>query len=383
MVELTEQQQKIVNRAGTLADGVIAEYAAGVDERSEFPHDSMAALRDEGFLGLMVPKDYGGLGQDLRTMTAVLEVIAAKCASTALCYLVHLGGAAAYAAADPPKADLLHAIGKGDHLTTLALGEFGSRSHFWAPLSKAKRQNGSLVLDAAKAFVTSAGHTDGYVVITRSPESEAPTDSTFYYVPSDMPGIKVSARWDALGMRGNASAPMRFNEIKLSEGNELTDSGKGMDLLLEHILPIINLGVAAICNGIAEASIDITQKHMLGSQLEHLSLRLADLGNERARLARMRLEADKAKAHLAVTLDAVERGAENMSLMILESKVAAADMVLKVTDLGMKALGGTAFNRHLGLERRFRDARAADVTGVTSDLLLDFMGRTMLDMPLL
>jgi alkylation response protein AidB-like acyl-CoA dehydrogenase len=68
-------------------------------------------------------------------------------------------------------------------------------------------------------------------------------------------------------------------------------------------------------------------------------------------------------------------------LMILESKAAAADTVLLVTDIAMRAAGGTAFNRRLGLERRFRDARAADVLGITSDMLLDFIGRSLCGMP--
>jgi alkylation response protein AidB-like acyl-CoA dehydrogenase len=352
-----------------------------VDAQSQYPKEAMGALRRGGFLGLMIPEGYGGRGQDLGTMAAVLEEISKVCASTALCYLVHLGGAAAYAAANPPKEDLLRATAAGEHLSTLALGEFGSRSHFWAPMSQVERRNGKNIVNAGKAFVTSAGHADGYVVITRSAEGESPTDTTFFYISGEDPGVKVSAKWDALGMRGNASAPMRFEEVALNSGCALTEPGEGMDLLLKTLLPLINVGVAAICIGIAEATISITHAHLARSELEHLSLKLADLPNERARLARIRLKTDTARAHLDATLDAIKEASDETTLMVLESKVAAADMVLEVTDIAMKAVGGTAFNRRLGLERRFRDARAADVTGVTSDMLLEFIGRALFDMP--
>jgi alkylation response protein AidB-like acyl-CoA dehydrogenase len=382
MNELIREQSDIIEKARSISKGIIASNAGNVDENSEFPKASLDALGEAGFLGLMVPKEYGGMGQGLRTMAAVLEEIAKECSSTALCYLVHLGGAAAYAAAEPPKEGLLRAVAQGRHLSTLALGEFGSRSHFWAPMSRAEKQDSKIVLDAAKSFVTSAGQTDGYVVITRSVESDAPTETSFYYVSAKENGLKVSSSWDALGMRGNASAPMRFEQVVVSSGDALSKPGEGMGLLLETLLPIINLGVAAICLGIAEASIAITRQHLMKSELEHLSMKLADLPNERARLARMRMEADKARAHLAATFDALERASESATLWVLESKVVAADMVLGVTDTAMKAVGGTAFNRRMGLERRFRDARAADVTGVTSDLLLEFIGRALLDMPI-
>jgi alkylation response protein AidB-like acyl-CoA dehydrogenase len=321
------------------------------------------------------------MGQDLRTMVAVVEEIARECASTALCYLVHLAGAAAYAAAEPPMEDLLLATGKGKHLSSLALGEFGSRSHFWVPMSQIEHQNGKIIINASKAFVTSAGHADGYVLITGSHGAEAPTDTTMYYVPAHDPGIRVSGTWDALGMRGNASAPIVFKNVEIPLDHTLSCPGEGMAMLLNTVLPIVNLGVAAICIGIAEAATEITKQHILRSKLQHMSITLADLPNERARLARMRLETDKARAHLAAVLDSVERSASDAMLMILESKAAAADTVLLVTDIAMRAAGGTAFNRRLGLERRFRDARAADVLGITSDMFLEFIGRSLCGMP--
>lgn len=381
MYRLTDKGRTIVERARAITSESIAPHASRIDEEATYPQESIEALAQGGFMGLIVPEEFGGMGQDSSVMVAVIEQIARTCSSTALCYLVHLAGTAAYAAAKPPREDLLRSAAAGEHVSTLALGEFGSRSHFWVPMSQAARRNGKIVLEARKAFVTSAGHADGYVVITRSAESESGTDTTLYYVPANDPGLRVSGAWDALGMRGNVSAPMVLQEVELPPSEALSSPGGGMTMLLDILLPIINLGVCAICLGIAEASIEITQKHLMNSELEHLSLRLADLPNQRARLARMRLETDKARAHVVMTLEAIEQTKADATMMVLESKVAAADMVLLVTDLALKAAGGTAFNRRLGLERRFRDARAADVTGITSDLLIEFIGRMLCDMP--
>ena len=87
-------------------------------------------------------------------------------------------------------------------------------------------------------------------------------------------------------MRGNVSAPMVFKDVVLSQDRVLSEPGEGIEVLLKTVLSVINLGVASICLGIAEAAIEITKRHILKSELKHLSRRLADLPNERARLAR-------------------------------------------------------------------------------------------------
>jgi alkylation response protein AidB-like acyl-CoA dehydrogenase len=96
----------------------------------------------------------------------------------------------------------------------------------------------------------------------------------------------------------------------------------------------------------------------------------------------MRIETDRARAHLVSALDAVESDAPNAMLLVLSSKAAAAESAMRVTDLGMQACGGAAFGKHLSLERNFRDARAASVMAPTSDVLHDFIGRALCGMEL-
>jgi alkylation response protein AidB-like acyl-CoA dehydrogenase len=94
----------------------------------------------------------------------------------------------------------------------------------------------------------------------------------------------------------------------------------------------------------------------------------------------MRIETDRARAYLAATLDAVEQPGEATLLHVLASKAAAAESALRVTDIAMRACGGTGFTKGLGLERAFRDARAAAVMAPTTDLLHEFVGRALCGM---
>jgi alkylation response protein AidB-like acyl-CoA dehydrogenase len=380
---LTVEQTEIVNRARKVGDDVIARYAAEVDRESRFPTEAIQALGEAGLLGLTIPTEHGGLGQGLRVVAAVLDEVAQRDASVGMIYLMHLCGIACYIASPDATAPMLREAAIGRHLSTLAWSEKGSRSHFWAPISQAEENADQIVtLNAEKSWVTSAGYADSYVVSTRSPHSTAPTDTVLYLVLKEDAGLSASGPWDALGLRGNSSAPMSLSECQIPASRALCEPGKGFEFMLGVVLPVFQIGNAAISIGLCEAAVQATTAHLTGKRFEHLDSKLADLPNLRARLARMRIETDRARAHLACVLDAVETASPMAMLLVLESKAAAGESSLCVTDLGMQACGGAAFSKHLTLERNFRDARAASVMAPTTDVLYDFIGRALCGMEL-
>jgi alkylation response protein AidB-like acyl-CoA dehydrogenase len=384
MYKLTSEQQRIVDKAKEITDGVVRTHATKVDLEGVFPKESFKALAQEGFLGLTVAPEYGGMGQGIRVMCAVLDEIAQGCAATAMCYKMHLCGIAAFSAAVNKPEDILRDAAKGRHLTTLAWSEFGSRGHFWAPVSQEKRENGKIVLNASKSMVTTAHDADSYVVTTRWSEARGITDNMLYVVLKTDAGVRIADSWDGLGMRGNDSAPMTLRNVALEETRALCAPGKGLDMMLGVVLPVFNLGNAAISVGIAEAALKGAQSHITTSRFQHIDMSLADVPLERARLAQMRIEIDKARAHLASAVDAVENPGPSTLLMVLESKAAAAETAVQVTDIALRASGGRGFSRNLsgnlGLERNFRDARAALVMGPSTDMIHEFIGRALCGM---
>ncbi|HTQ10257.1 MAG TPA: acyl-CoA dehydrogenase family protein [Fimbriimonadaceae bacterium] len=382
MYKLNSEQQKIVDSARQIARDVVEPRAASVDQNSSFPRESIDALAKAGLLGLNVPTEFEGLGQGLGTIAAVLDEVAQHCASTAMVYLMHLCGVACYAAKPEVAGKQLRDSAAGKHLSTLAWSERGSRSHFWAPVSQAAASNGHIVLNAEKSFVTSAGEADGYVVSTRTAGGTAPTDTMLYLVLKEDEGMAASGTWNALGMRGNRSAPMKLSNVNVTPERALSDPSQGFTSMLQTVLPVFTIGNAAISVGVSEAAVASTTSHLTGAGFQHLGSRLADLPNLRARLAQMRIETDRSRAHLASVIESVETGSPAAMLMILESKAAAGDAALTITDLGMKTCGGAAFGKHLSVERNFRDARAMSVMAPTSDVLHDFIGKALCGMEL-
>jgi alkylation response protein AidB-like acyl-CoA dehydrogenase len=298
-------------------------------------------------------------------------------------YLMHVCGTQVMAAVEWPRRDeALRAVAAGQHLSTLAFSEKGSRSHFWAPVSQARAEGDTHRLSAEKSWVTSAGHADGYIVSTRSAGRSEPLASTLYFVPRDAPGLSCAGAWNGMGMRGNASAPMRLDNVSVPAVHRLSPEGEGFTVMLNSVLPWFQLGCTAVAVGLARAATEATRQHLLGSTFEHLGQPLAALMNLRARLAQMQIATDSQQAFLDRAAGLLAEPTAATLLAVLESKAAAAEAALQVTDLAMRTCGGAAFSRHLSVERHFRDARAIAVMAPTTDVLYDFIARSLLGMPL-
>ncbi len=378
MYRLNDEQQRIVFDAAAVADATIRPRAAQVDRDAAFPRESIAGLGERGLLGLTIPAAYGGLGHGLRTMAATLDAVAQRCPSTAMVYLMHLCGVACYDAAPAKAAHHLREAAAGTHLSTLAFSEKGSRSHFWAPVSRATEDGaGAVRLNASKSFVTSAGHADGYVVSTLAAGATSPIESTIYLVLAGDAGVSVAGAWRGLGMRGNASAPMALENVAVGPDRVLTEQGKGLDMMLGVVLPAFQVGSAAVAVGIAEAAVQATVDHVTHARLEQMNSSLAELPTLRAQIARMRIETDQARAHLGAVLDAIETPGPATQLMVLEAKAAGTEAAVAVTEMAMRTCGGAAFGGAHGIERLFRDARAPIVMAPTSDQAYDFIGRAL------
>jgi alkylation response protein AidB-like acyl-CoA dehydrogenase len=147
------------SRAAILASRELAEYAADVDINARFPSESVGALAREGFLGLCVPKEFGGSGQGPRVFAAVAEELAQGCCSTAMIFVMHVSAAQAMASSTTlaRKTEVLRQIAKGEHLTTLAFSERGSRSQFWAPVSALAEIDGAFVETRPVGFLDCGG----------------------------------------------------------------------------------------------------------------------------------------------------------------------------------------------------------------------------------
>lgn len=361
-----------------VVDEVISKHALEVDRTGSFPEASIATLADAGLLGLISDPSVGGLGHGPRTASLVLRRIAAACGSTAMVVCMHYCGTAVlekYASSEVRKE-----AAAGRHLSTLAFSESGSRSHFWAPVGTAKVEGDTVHLDASKSWVTSAKRATAYVWSSKPASGEGA--STIWLVPADAAGLEVKGPFDGLGLRGNDSSPVLAKDVKIPLANRLGDDGAGFGVMMETVLPIFNILNASVSLGFMQAACARTLGHVSGTKLEHLSSALRELPTIRNYVARIKNSTDMVEALLGDTLDAIEQGREDTMLRVLQSKAVAGETATEVLDLAMRVCGGAAFRKDVGVERYFRDARAAGVMAPTTDVLYDFIGKAITGMDL-
>ena len=381
---LSESARESTSAASTIANEVALPNSSEVDTAGRFPVESMNALAAAGLYGLCLPKSVGGKGEGMRAFAGAVEELAAACGSSAMVYVMHVSAAQAIATSDTlvDRDAMLTEIAAGRHLTTLAFSESGSRSQFWAPVSKLEESNGHFVTSASKSWVTAAGHADSYVSTAQKPNAVSPLESTVYLVRSKAPGVAVTSAFNGLGLRGNESAPVTLDKITVPRSDLISALGEGPKVILEVVLPWFAVGTAAMANGLCRAAVQRTTEHLVGTGFAHDGSGLRDLPTLRARLAQMSVRTEASRSLLGYTLDHLEEPDASTPLLVLQSRLAALEAAVEVTDLAMKACGGAAFSRHLGIERLFRDARAGWVMAPTVDHLNDFIGKALTGLPL-
>jgi alkylation response protein AidB-like acyl-CoA dehydrogenase len=373
----------VATAAPSLPTDEIAALAADVDRDGRFPAEALDLLADAGLLSLGIPESRGGMGGGPVEFVSAVERLAAACASTAMVYVMHVTAAQTLLAGlgdgeDGPKGDALTEIARGEHLSTLAYSEKGSRGHFWAQVSRAVPADGGVVLDADKTYATSAEHADSFVTAVGAPGSDDPTTTELYLLPSDSPGIERPFGFDGLGLRGNESGPLRLRGVRAAHDRRLGQPGSGFSLMMGATLPWFSLGSAASSVGIAGAALDAAAIHASSTRLDYLGgTSLAEMSTVRAHLAAAKIRHLQARAHVLDVAMQVADGDPAAELGVLAVKAGAADMALEVTEAALRVGGGAAYSRRLPIERHFRDARAASVMGPSTDVLHDFVGKAV------
>lgn len=361
-----------------IINSTLVPLAQKTDTEGRFPREVITVLGQSGLLGLVSATSIGGQGKGLREASEVVSRIAQTCPSTAMVVCMHYCATSVLEQFGPDEVRM--AVAQGKHLSTLAFSEAESRSHFWAPVSTARADGTQVVLDAHKSWVTSAFEADSYVWSSKPLAAEGA--STLWLVDTKLPGLNQPGKFDGLGLRGNASTPITAQGVRIDVSDRLGEDGKGFDVMMGVVLPWFSVLSASCSVGLMEGALSRSIGHVGQTKHVHLGSSLADLPTLRAYLARARIKMDMTQALLNDTLTAITTSRADTMLRVLEVKAAAAETALEVTDIAMRVCGGAAFRKEAGIERLFRDARAASVMAPTSDVLYDFIGKAVTGLPL-
>lgn len=259
-----------------IVETVVKPRAEQIDREGVFPRENLQALAKHGWNGVLIPEKWGGLGLNHVAFSIAAAEITKRCASTALVYVMHVGAAQTIHlyGNDDQKRRWLEPVQQG-LIGTYSTSEKATGGHWWFNLSEAGRDGDEYILNAEKSFTTSAGQADFYVFQTRSPGARKPTDISFFIIDGKNPGIQAG-HWDALGVRGNHSGPIRYENVRMHARDRLGEEGQGKEIVENGVSPVYLIGLGSAWVGVAEAALEETVRYAKGTIHRDFNKRLAD-----------------------------------------------------------------------------------------------------------
>jgi alkylation response protein AidB-like acyl-CoA dehydrogenase len=370
-----------------IARRVAAPHAAQVDAQADWPEASVRALQSAGLGGLVIPHAAGGLGGGMHTLVQVCEILGQACGSTALCFGMHCVASAVIAAkatADQCERYLLP-ITQGQHLTTLALSEPETGSHFYLPQTQLAHESPTQFrVTGHKTFVTSGANADSYVISTVAADPAAPPGQfSCVVVPANAPGLVWGQQWRGLGMRGNASRSLALNQVPVPRTDLLGNEGDEIWYMFGVVAPYFLMAMAGTYLGIAQAALDEAKQHLMTRTYSHTGGTLAQEPILQHRFGTLWAQVERTRQLIYAAAQKGDQGDPQALPFLASAKADVAECVVQVVNDVMTLMGGITYREGGRVERLLRDARASHVMAPTTDLLRLWTGRAVLEQPLL
>lgn len=401
---LNTEQGKWKRAAEAVARDVLKPNAAQVDREGEFPIDNIRALGKAGLLGLLVPKEMGGSGQSTVTAVVVTETLAKACTATAMAYHMHQSTIPAMCSAASPEQveKFIAPIVRGEWFGAFAMSEPGSGNKIWHMDSHAQKEGDMYNIDSFKSFCTSAGYADFYYVPVRSDAESKPDEISLFFIPGDDQNIKPIGTWDGMGLRGNSSRPIHFQNCRVPSVNCFGPEKEGFAYMMAYSLPIYLCGIAACYIGVAQSAYEAAVEHVKTRIHSDTNRSLAHLETVQRLVAEMRIAIDTVRftalrvaqyADNAMVLfnefkesdllnDVINDNPDDPFFIEVASlKPAACEMAISVTNKALQVCGGAGYKRGHPVERCYRDGRAGSVMGPADDTVKLVVGTQILGLP--
>lgn len=360
----------------------ILPYAKEIDEKMEFPVESFNEMAKAGYFKLMIPTELGGLGKGMTEHSETCRAFSECSATTGLCYMMHnvcLSIVLKYGS-EELKSKILKDVVENNKFLGFAYSEFGSGTNFYLPDIKAEFTEKDVILNGTKSMVTSATYASYYLLLSPSESGEGIDN---WIVPIETEGVSFRAsEWNGLGMRGNVSCPMDFENVKLDKFYRIGKIGDAMTHIFEVVAPFFITGLASVYTGVCEAVLAealahaTNRKHTFGPSL-------AEYETVQTHLSRIYSQTNAAVLGTKEAARAADAGEADAILKIISARIFASEAAIEVARRGMRIGGGKAYNKLGIMERLLRDSYAGQIMAPSVDVLILWLGRALTGLPLI
>jgi len=365
--DLTPEQKQVRDVARDFAQAELGDKIAPFDERHEFPHAIVAKLGPLGFLGVLVPEEYGGAGLDYVSYALIVEELNRGDASVGITMWAHNSLCTNHVtlfASPAQKAKWLPRLAHGEILGAWGLTEPGSGSDAAALRTRAERRDGGYVLNGSKAFITNASVGALAVVMARTDPTKGAKGISAFVVEKGTPGFSAGTPYRKLGLHASDTAELIFEDARVPADHVLGTEGQGFVQAMQ-VLEGGRIAMAAMAVGIAQAAVDAAVKYM--KQRTAFGKTLAEFNGLQGMIAELATEVEVARLLLLRAAYLKDSGRPAMHAAAM-AKVFASEAAMKAATKAVQIHGGAGYITEFPVERIFRDAKLTEIGEGTSEV---------------
>ena len=368
---LSKKHEMAKNLFKEFAENEAKPLAQEVDETEVFPRETVDKMAKLGFLGIPIPKEYGGQGCDPLTYAMCVEELSKVCGTTGVIVSAHTS-----LCCDPiqtygteeQKQKYLVPLAKGEKLGAFGLTEPGAGTDAQGQQTKAVLDGDEWVLNGSKCFITNGKEADVYIVIAVTGKIEkrgrVQKEISAFIVEKGTPGFTFGTKEAKMGIRGSSTYELIFTDCRIPKENLLGAKGKGFGIAM-HTLDGGRIGIAAQALGIAEGALETTIEYV--KERKQFGRSIAQFQNTQFQLADMATKVEAAK--MLVYKAAMAKATQKVySVEAAMAKLYAAEVAMEVTTKAVQLHGGYGYIREYDVERMMRDAKITEIYEGTSEV---------------
>jgi len=375
---LSEEQQMFRDMFRSFAQKEIAKAAEHTDREERVPPELLRKAAEQGMLGALVPDVFGGAALDLLSYTLMLEEISKACMSTAVVIAQHTSQATQAIldwGSDAQKEQFLPLLASGESIGAFALSEPDAGSDAKSLSTRAVRDDGDYVLSGVKSWVGNAGVAGLFIVFAASDPKSNGRGMSAFVVEKDAPGLKVGHREPTLGVRGATFHTVYLDGVRVPAANRLGAEGEGWQIA-KNSLNHIRLALGAMGLGIAQGALDLGRAFAV--ERKQFGVPIATKQVIGDYFAESTIEIESLRHMIQYTAWLAEQKQPFATEASIVS-VMGARTARNVTNRMLQVHGGYGFSAEYSISRLYRDARALDLIGGTSQVQRVLLARRVFE----
>ncbi|PNH18971.1 acyl-CoA dehydrogenase [Lachnospiraceae bacterium] len=353
------------------AENEVKPLAQEVDETEQFPVETVEKMARYGFMGIPIPKEYGGQGCDILTYAMCVEELSKVCGTTGVIVSAHTS-----LCMDPiltfgteeQKRMYLPDLASGKKLGAFGLTEPGAGTDAQGQQTKAVLDGDEWVLNGSKCFITNGKYADVYIVIavtgTIEKHGRMMKEISAFIVEKGTPGFTFGVKEKKMGIRGSATYELIFQDCRIPKSALLGQQGKGFHIAM-HTLDGGRIGIASQALGLAEGALERTVEYV--KERKQFGRTLSQFQNTQFQLADMATEVEAAQL-LVYKAAMAKQTQKNYGVEAAKAKLFAAETAMAVTTKCVQLHGGYGYIREYDVERMMRDAKITEIYEGTSEV---------------